>query len=83
MDKGLKAFLHNIQAQIMPRDGVPSAPQPPPRLDSILILPPPTSRRDPPQGGISEPMRSPEGAMSHHEGLFEEEVRIAMSRLEM
>jgi hypothetical protein len=83
MDKGLKAVLQRIQAQMMPRDGVPSAPQPPPRLDSILILPPPTSTRDPPQRDDSEPARSPEGSMSHHEGLFDEEVRIAMNRLKI
>jgi hypothetical protein len=83
MDKGLKAVLQRIQAQTMPRDGVSSAPQPPPRLDSILILPPPTSSRDPPQRNDSEPARSPEGAMSHREGLFDEEVRIAMSRLKI
>jgi hypothetical protein len=84
MDKGLKAVLQRIQAQTMPRDGVPSAPQPPPRLDSILILPPPTSERDPPQrDDYSEPVRSPEGAMSHREGLFDEEVGIAMSRLKI
>jgi hypothetical protein len=83
MDKGLKAVLQRIQAQMMPRDGVPSAPQPPPRLDSILILPPPTSRRDPSLGDDSEPARSPEGVTSYREGLFEEEVRIAMNRLEI
>ena len=83
MDKGLKAVLQRIQAQTVPRDGVPSAPQPPPRLDSILILPPPTSRCDSPQGDILETVRSPEGVMSHREDLFGEEVRIAMSRLEI
>ena len=81
MDKGLKAVLQGIQAQTVPRDGVPSPLQPPPRLDSIFILPPPTSRPDPPQRDDSEPARSPEGPMSHREGLFDEEVRIAMSRL--
>src|SRR6266849_4002186 len=83
MDKGLKAVLQRIQAQMVSRDGVPSAPQPPPRLDSILILPPPTSRRDSPSGDYPEPARSPEGVMSHRGGLFEEEVRIAMNRLEI
>jgi hypothetical protein len=83
MDKGLKAVLQRIQSQTVPHDGVPSAPQPPPRLDSILILPPSTPRRDPPQGDDLEPARSPEGVMPHREGLFEEEVRIAMSRLEI
>jgi hypothetical protein len=82
MDKGLKAVLQRIQAQAVPRDGVPSAAlQPPPRLDSILILPPPTSTRDPPQRDDSEPAQSPEGAVSHREGLFDEEVRMAMSSL--
>ena len=83
MDKGLKAVLQGIQAQTVPRDGVPSPPQPPPRLGSILILPPSTSgsRPDPPQRNDSEPARSPEGPMSYREGLFDEEVRIAMSRL--
>jgi len=83
MDKGLKTVLYRLQAQTMPRDGVPSAPQPPPQLDSISILPPPTLRRDPLQGDDSEPARSPDGPMSHREGLFDEEVRIAMSRLEI
>ena len=82
MDKGFKAVLQRIQAHTMHRDGVPSAPQPPPRLDSILILPPPTSRRDPPQRD-EMPVRSPEGAMSHREGLFDEEVGIAMSKLKI
>jgi hypothetical protein len=84
MDKGLKAVLERIQTHTMHRDGVPSAPQPPPRLDSILILPPPTLRRDPPQRDeMPVPVRSPEGTMSHREGLFDEEVRIAMSRLKI
>jgi hypothetical protein len=82
MDKGLKAVLQRIQSQTVPRDGVP-APQPPPRLDSILILPPPTPRRDLPQGDDLEPARSPEGVMSLREGLFDEEVRMAMNRLEI
>ena len=77
MDKGLKAILHHLIK------GVPSAPQPPPRLDSILILPPPTLKRNPLQGDDLELARSPEGTMYHREGLFEEEVRIAMSRLEI
>jgi|SRR6267154_571859 len=81
MDKGLKAVLQRIQVQPMHRDNVPSTPQPPPRLDSIHIIPPPTSGRDPLQRDDSEPARSPEGAMSHREGLFDEEVRMAMSRL--
>ena len=83
MDKGLKAVLQRVQAQAMPRDGDPSTLQPPPRLDSILILPPPTSRRDAPQRDDSEPARSPEGMMSHREGLFDEEVGIAMSKLQI
>ena len=83
MDKGLKAVLQRIQAQPILRDGVSSASQPPPRLDSILILPPPTSGRDPPERDGSEPAQSPEGAMSHREGLFDEEVRIAMDRLKI
>jgi hypothetical protein len=83
MDKGLKAVLQRIQAQTMSRDGVPSAPLPPPRLDSILILPPPNSRPDRPQGDDLGLAQSPEGVMSHREGLFDEEVRIAMSRLKI
>jgi hypothetical protein len=82
MDKGLKAVLQQSQAHLMAHSGVPSALQPPPRLDSILILPPTTSRCDPPQGDDLEPARSPEGVMSHREGLFEE-VRIGMGRLEI
>lgn len=81
MDKGLKAVLQRIQVQMVSRDGVPSALQPPPRLDSILILPPPNPGRDPPQGDVSEPARSQEGVLGLREGVFEEEIRIAMSKL--
>ena len=45
--------------------------------------PPPASSHDPSQWDDSEPAQSPEGAMSHCEGLFDEEVEIAMSRLEI
>ena len=80
MDKGLKAVIQRTQSQTISRDGVASTPQPPPWLDSILILPPLTLRRGPSQG---ESARSPEGAISHREGLFDEEVRIAMGKLEI
>jgi hypothetical protein len=41
----------------------------------------PSTPRPPPQG--VESASSPEGATSHREGLFEEEVRIAMGKLEI
>jgi hypothetical protein len=77
MDKGLKAILQRTQVQMMPPGDVPSAPQPPSRPHSI---PPLTLKCDPDD---SESAQSLEGAMSHREGLFDDEVRIAMSKLEI
>ncbi len=88
MDKGLKSILHRVQAQMMPmpHDGVSSsfAPQPPPQLHSIPVLSPILPvKREPEQGDDLESVRSSEGAMSYREGQFDEEVRIAMSKLEI
>ncbi len=77
MDKGLKAILQRTQFQMMPPGDLPPAPQPPPQPHSI---PPLTLKRDPDE---PESAQSPEGAVSHREGLFDDEVRIAMSKLEI
>jgi hypothetical protein len=83
MDKGLKAALYRVPTHIMQPDGVPSALQSPQRVPSMGTLPPfgqPASS-DPPQRDGSAP--SPEGATSNRESRSEEEVRIAMGKLEI
>jgi len=61
-----------------------SAPQPPPQLHSISVLPPILPvKRELEQGNDLESSRSLEGMMSYREGLFDDEVRIAMSKLEI
>ena len=65
------------------RTGITS-PQNAPLDNGLWWSPPaPASRRDPPQCDDSEPAQSPEGPMSHYEGEFDEEVEIALSRLEI
>jgi hypothetical protein len=78
MDKGLKAVLHKMRH--MPH-GVPSAPQSP--LLSMGILPPSTQPRNPVPQPREESAPPPEGATTYREGLFDEAVRIAMSKLEI
>jgi hypothetical protein len=80
MDKGLKSVLYRMQAYTMPPGGVPLAARPP----SMGILPPSARPANPdsaPQRDESAP--SPEGGTSQREGLFDEEVRIAMGNMEI
>ena len=82
VDKGLKAVLSRMQTHIIQPDDVPSAPQSPQRVPSMGILPPfgQLANSDPPQR--DESVSSPEGATSNRD-RFEEEVRIAMGKLEI
>ena len=83
MDKGLKAVLSRMQTHTRQSDDVPSAPQSPQRVPSMGILPPfgQFANSDPPQR--DESASSPEGATSNRESRSEEEVRIAMGKLEI
>jgi hypothetical protein len=81
IDKGLRAVISRAQAHGMPH-GVSSASQSPPQLPSVGLLAPSTQPGNPdstPPRDESAP--SPEGATTYREGLFDEEVRIAMGKL--
>jgi len=84
MDKGLKIVLgFRLPTPLppVPPGRIPSVPQPPPRPLSIGIPRPIAQPTTPAAVQWDESISSPEEATSDGEGLFDEEVRIAMDKL--